>query len=84
MPVTFIPVGGYATIAVSGSFANLKTRVDQELDKAILLIPNPDAATAPSAGVAGASPYYDAFPPALARFMRAELAALKAVIAAAT
>ena len=38
MPVTKIPVGGYAAIAVSGNFANLRAAVLVELDKFIALI----------------------------------------------
>lgn len=84
MPVTVVPVGGYSAIAVSSNFANLKTAVATEMAKLTALIPNPDASTAPTAGVAGAAPMYDEIPPIIARNLRAEIAALAAVIAAAT
>lgn len=84
MPVTFVPVAGVAAIAVGGVFATLKTAVVTELDKVTALIPNIDAATASTAGVTGAMPSYDHFPPILARNLRAELAALRAAIVAAT
>jgi hypothetical protein len=84
MPVTKIPVGGYAAIAVSGNFANLRAAVLVELDKFIALIPNVDATIATVQGVSGAIPEYDTVDPFLARSYREELAALRARIAAAT
>lgn len=84
MPVTKVPVGGYSAIAVSSNFANLKAAVLVELDKFIALIPNVDATLATTQGVSGAIPEYDTVDPLLARLYRAELAALRAVIAAAT
>lgn len=84
MPVTNVPVAGVAAIAVSSNFANLKTAVVTELNKVIALIPNPDASTAGTAGVAGSAPNYDEWHPVVARNMRAELAALSAAITAAT
>lgn len=84
MAIDTVPVGGYAAIAVSGNFANLKTAVLVELDKYIALIPNIDAAGVATAGVSGVAPEFDTVDPVLARIYRAELAALRAVIAAAT
>ncbi len=84
MPISKVPVGGYSTIAVSSNFANLKAAVLVELDKFIALIPNVDASGVTVAGVSGVAPEYDTVDPILARLYRAELAALRAVIAAAT
>lgn len=84
MPVSNVPVAGVAAISVAASFANLKTAVVTELNKVIALIPNPDGSTATTAGVAGTAPMYDEIPPIIARNLRAELAALSAVITAAT
>lgn len=84
MPISKVPVGGYSAIAVSSNFANLRAAVLVELDKFIALIPNVDATLATTAGVNGLAPEYDTVDPVLARMYRAELAALRAVIAAAT
>lgn len=84
MAISKVPVGGYAAIAVSSNFANLKAATLVELDKFIALIPNVDAAIVTTAGVSGLPPEYDSVSPKLARLYRAELAALRAVIAAAT
>lgn len=84
MPISKVPVGGYSAIAVSGNFANLKAAVLVELDKFIALIPNADASGVTVTGVSGVAPEYDTVDPILARLYRVELAALRAVIAAAT
>jgi len=84
MAISKVPVGGYAAIAVSSNFANLKAATLVELDKFIALIPNVDATIVTTAGVSGNAPEYDTVDPILARLYRAELAALRAVIAAAT
>lgn len=85
MPVTLAgTIAGVAAISAGGVFATLKTAVNTELDKVIALIPNPDATNAATAGVSGAAPQYDEWHPIVARNMRAELATLRAAIAAAT
>lgn len=84
MAISKVPVGGYAAIAVSSNFANLKAATLVELDKFIALIPNVDATIVTTSGVSGLAPEYDTVDPILARLYRAELAALRAVIAAAT
>ena len=85
MPVTLAgTIAGVSAIAVGGVFATLKTSVVTELNKVIALIPNPDAATAPTAGLSGLAPNYDEWHPVVARNMRAELATLSAAITAAT
>jgi len=84
MAISKVPVGGYSAIAVSANFANLKAATLVELDKFIALIPDVDSTASRTAGVSGVAPEYDTVDPILARLYRAELAALRAVIAAAT
>ena len=82
MAINEIPIGAYTDVSdVIATAAAAK--IVLEFDKLMAFIPDPEADDADTVGVSGAAPDYDNVPPAYAVHIRAEIAALRAAIAAA-
>lgn len=71
------PFGAYAAIATAGNLANFKIAVNANLDLFTALIN-------PTAGSSAPHPDFNKIPPAMAKQLLAEIAALKVIITAGT